>query len=159
MSNALIFVLIFAVILVIVGWISAEYMSHNSGKKNKKYVQKIGTLEREKDYLNTQLSTETTKLGKARDELNTLREAKNQIRVLEREHEKLIAEHKKTIAGISIIRDRVSHKRYGSNALAKDIVQLLREHCPTEEQRLEMESEETQTAFKRIKNTIGEAEI
>ena len=155
MSNLFIFILIFAVVLVIAGWITAEYMSITSGKKNKKYQQQLLMAEREKDHLLTQFNTESLKLAKAKDELDVLRDAKNQIRTLEREHTKLQAKHLKTLAGVGVIRDKVAHKRYSNNALAKDIIILLNEHCPTEEQMLEQKGEQTQSTFKRIKEGIG----
>jgi len=155
MSNLFIFILIFAVILIIAGWITAEYMSVTSGKKNKKYQQQLLMAEREKDHLQTQFNTEALKLAKAREELDVLRDAKNQIRTLEREHTKLQAKHQKTVLGVGIIRDKVTHKRYNNNALAKDIIILLNEHCPTDDQVLEQKGQQTQSTFKRIKEGIG----
>ena len=154
MSNPLIFALIFAVVLVIVGWVSAEYMSHSTDKKNKKSEQKLAILEREKSYLETQLAAETSKLQNAREEISTMRDAKDQIRTVQKEHAKLQVKHEKTLNGISAIRNKVANRRYASNSLAKDILHLLREHCPTEEEALEQASKETQHTFERIKRGI-----
>ncbi len=155
MSNLVIFILVFAVVLIIAGWITAEYMSVTSGKKNKKYEQKLLKVEREKEYIQIQLKAETSRLVKVKEELNSLRDAKDQIRALEREHIKLQAKHQNIVTGVAIIRDKVTHKRYGNNALAKDIVILLNEHCPTEDQLVEQQGQQTQSKFKRIKEGIG----
>ena len=156
MSNITVFILVFAVVLMIVGWITAEYISMTARKKNKKYEQKLLNTEREKDYLQTQLNTETTRLQKLRDELNSLREAKEQIRSVEREHQKLKATHQQALKGVDKIREKVKHKRYASNSLAKDIINLLNEHCPTEQELQEKQGRETQQTFKRIKEGIGD---
>ena len=118
MSNIAVFILVFAVVLTIIGWITAEYMSSSTGKKNKKLEQKLLNSEREKEYLQTQYNTETTRLQKLRDELNNLRDAKDQIRALEREHQKLRATHLQTLSGVDKIRQKVKNKRYASNSLA-----------------------------------------
>ena len=129
-------------------------MSMSSGKKNKKYEQKLIILEREKEYLQTQYNTEGSRLAKAKEELQSLRDAKDQIRQLEREHAKLQKKHAYAVQGIALIRKKVSNKRYFNNVLAKDIVVLLEEHCPTEEQRMEKDGQKTKSAFKRIKDGI-----
>ncbi len=154
MSNIVIFLLIFVFLLVIGGWITSEIISTTASKNSKKLVQKFAALEKEHLALQNELAKLTNNYTKAKEQSDKIEDARVQVRALESNYRKLTNQFKRTSSGIDIVREKISNKKYSSNSLAGEILSLLDEHCPNEEQRKQLKEEKTKEDFKRIKNVM-----
>jgi len=158
MDKLYLFLTIFIVLLIIGGWISAEVISSRTTKSNKKYTKQLALLDRENTKLQAALAKETDRYTNLKEEYDKLREAKAQIRRLELDYKKITKQFNRMSNGIEQLRQKVTSKKYSSNSLAKDIVIMLDEQFPSEEQRKQMEAEGTKDTFKRIKSAMGMGE-
>jgi len=158
MDKIYLFLIIFVVLLIIGGWISAEVISSRTTKSNKKYTKQLALLDKENTRLQTELAKETDRYTHLKDEYEKLREAKAQIRTLELDYKRITKQYNRMSNGIEQLRQKVNSKKYSSNSLAKDIVIMLDEQFPSEEQRKQAEAEGTKDTFKRIKSAMGMGE-
>lgn len=158
MDKLYLFLTIFTVLLILGGWISAEVISSRTSKSNKKYTKQLALLDRENTKLQSALAKETDRYTHLKEEYDKLRDAKAQIRTLELDYKKLSKQYNRMSHGIDQLRQKVTSKKYSSNSLAKDIVIMLDEQFPSEEQRKQMEAEDSKDTFKRIKSAMGMGE-
>jgi len=155
MSNIVIFLIIFVFLLIIGGWITSEMISGNASKANKKLARQIAILETEKLTLQSELAKSTESYSKVKDQCDRIEDARVQVRALETNYRKLTNQFKRTSAGIDIIREQISGKKYSSNSLAREVLLLLDEHCPNSDQRKQIKEEKTKEDFKRIKTVMN----
>jgi len=155
MNKITIFITIFAVLLIIGGWVSAEIVSSRTTKSNKKYTKQLALLDRENNKLQKALDQETDRYTHLKEEYDKLREAKAQIRTLELDYKRSTKQFNRMTKGIEQLRQKVTSKKYSSNSLAKDIVLMLDEQFPSDEQKKQLEAEGSKDTFKRIKSAIG----
>jgi len=155
MSTLTTFVIVFVALLVVGGWISAEYMSGKATRANKKFQKQLARLERENDTLQNQLNTETSRYSALKEEFDKYRDAKDQIRILERDYRKLNSHHNRLTQGIALLRDKMNHKKYSANSLSKDVLYHLDEHCPSDAQIAAAEADTARNKFKRIKESLS----
>jgi len=154
MSNIVIFLLIFVFLLVIGGWITSEIISSTASKNSKKLAQKFIALEKEHLSLQNEITRLTNNYTRAKEQSDKIDDARVQVRALESNYRKLTNQFKRTSSGINIVREKISSKKYSGNSLAGEILSLLDEHCPSEEQRKQLKNEKTKEDFKRIKNVM-----
>lgn len=155
MSTLTIFVVVFVALLIIGGWISAEYMSNKATRANKKFQIQLAKLERECDSLQNQLTTETNRYSSLKEEFEKYRDAKDQIRALEKDYKKLNKQHERVSLGVVLLREKLNHKKYSANSLTKEVLRHLDEHCPSEAQVAISQSESMREKFKRIKQSLS----
>lgn len=155
MSTLTLFAITFVVLLILGGWITSEVISSRTTKSNKKYTKQLALLDRENAKLQKALAKENDRYTMVKEEYDKLRDAKAQIRTLEIDYKKLNKKFKHMSNGIDELRQKVSSKKYHSNSLAKEVIVLLDERFPSDQQRAERETQGTKDTFKRIKETIG----
>lgn len=155
MSTLTLFAIIFVFLLVIGGWVTSEIISNKTTKTNKKYTRQMALMERENHKLQTALIKENDRYTRIKEEYDQLKDAKSQIRILETDYRKLLKQHNHIEEGLEALRKKTTSKKYSSNSLAKDIIIILDEYSPSDDQKEQNKTEETQDTFKRIKSAMG----
>jgi len=159
MSTLTIFAMIFVFILILGGWITSEFISSKNTKLAKELRKHVAKLERENNVLQTHLTKETNKYTKLNEEYDKIKDSKQIIKNMEREYKALQNRYSNNLRGIEVIRKTVSSKKYLNNSLSKEINLLLSEHLPDEKQQEMKKTENSQQAFKRIKDGMGDGPV
>ena len=155
MSNLSTFLFIFIGILVVAGWISSEMISSKATRANKKASLRSAKLEKENDQLTQAMSKEKERYNALRKEYDIAKDARDQLKDFEKEYKKLLKSYNNYSTSIDSLTALVSAKKYGSNALSREVLTHINEHCPSQEKRDSMKEESTKAVFKRIKDRMG----
>lgn len=130
-------------------------ISGTAAKANKNLAQRVKALETEKQTLQNELTKSSENYTRVKDQCDRVDDARNQVRSLETNYRKLTNQFNRTSNGIDIIREQISSKKYSSNSLAREVIMLLDEYCPNDDQRKQVKEEKTKDDFKRIKSAMN----
>ncbi|MDX1811476.1 MAG: hypothetical protein R3240_05985 [Gammaproteobacteria bacterium] len=131
---------------------TSEYMSHKNANLVKQLKLHIMKLERENNSLTVQLNDEQNKFSKLNKDYLQVKDSKMVIKELQMEYRDLQNRYSNVQRGLEVIRKTVASKKYLNNSLSKEIGNLLTEHLPDSHEQQQKKVEQSQAAFKRIKD-------
>ena len=129
-------------------------ISSRATRANKKASLRAAKLEKENDQLTQAIAKEQEKYKNLKIEYEKAREAQQSLKEFEREYKKVVRLFNQFSAGVELLKEKVSEKKYSSNVLSREVLSHLDEHCPSKDQMNLMKEESSKEVFKRIKKRM-----
>jgi len=158
MDNIPIIFIIIIFLLILAGWIIAEVISKNARNLNKINSTEMKRLIKEKASLETSLNKEIKRSESVSEELAVMREFEATIPTLKKNHNQLTKDHSRSLENIDKLRVKLKKREYSSNPVTSDVLVILEEYFPNEQERQSLEDEKLKGTFSRIKNSLGGGE-
>jgi len=158
MDNIPTIFIIIIFLLILAGWIIAEVISKNARNLNKINTTEMKRLIKEKASLETSLDKEIKRSASVSEELAVMREFEATIPTLKKNHNQLTKDHTRSLENIDNLRVKLKKREYSSNPVTSDVLVILEEYFPNEQERQSLEDEKLKGTFSRIKNSLGGGE-
>jgi len=155
MDNIPIIFIVFIFLLVLIGWIISEVISRNLKKTNKTHSKEMNILMKEKARLEASLIKENKRCALINEEYDAMREFEATIPTLKKNYKQLKKEFSRSNEYIDKIRVRLKKREYSSNPVTSDVLVILEEYFPNEQEKKSNEDEKLKGTFSRIKNSMG----
>jgi len=140
--------------LVLGGWFIAEIVSRKATKMHHMHSKEMKILVKEKARLESSIAKENTRVSRVSEECDALREFESQIPSLKKSFAHLTKDVSQSLENIDLIRLKLKKREYSSNPVTTDILAILGEYFPSEQERELLEQEKLKGTFGRIKKSI-----
>ena len=154
MNNAPIIFVYLIFILAIVGWIFSELISKKTKEIESQYIKRLNQLNKERTKLEALLVKEKNRCTQVKEKSVPLREFESSIPTMEKNHTNLSALLDKYYVNVDLLRAKLNKREFSSNSVANEVLIIIEEFCPNEQERLKHKQNKLSGAFTRIKKSM-----
>jgi len=158
MNNSPIIFVYLIFLLAIVGWVFSEIIFRKIKNIESQYLKRLNQLNLEKTKLEALLVKEKNRCTEVKEKVVPLRELESSIPTIEKNYHNLSAMLEKYYGNIDLLRSKLNKREYSSNSVANEVLIVIEEFCPNEEERLKHKQNKLSGAFTRIKNSMDNSQ-